>query len=133
MKLSLLHECTTTGAIAATFAPLYFKPKKRKKKLFHEEEGYGYLSITPIKQPMGLGEKKITQESATAKKSGYLGISDQKQTSQPKTKVWQPFEKVGKFKKSSVGGEGVKGHGYDAPGTGTIARDPMGKIMTGTR
>lgn len=130
MKLSYLHECTTTGAIAATSTPLYFGQRKKKKKFFREE---GYLSITPIKQPIGLAEKTITQEE-----NGYLGITDKKQTSQPKTKVWQTVEKVGNFsgsKRSSAGfaTKGVSPHGYDAPGTGNIIRDPKGRRMTGGR
>lgn len=69
MKLSLLHEAVTTGAIAVgPMAALPVTPKKKRKKKIEEGEA---------------GANRAT---------GYLGISGGKQPKNKMTTVWTAFK-----------------------------------------
>jgi hypothetical protein len=71
MKLSLLHEAVTTGAIAV--GPMVALPIRSKKK---RKRG-----------------KKIEEVDAGANRaSGYLGISGSKQPTNKMTTVWTTFK-----------------------------------------
>ena len=92
MRLKELHECTTTGAIAAgPMVPIFSTPKKKKKRKIVEAEDntkLGYLNITTQKQPVN-------------KVSGYLGVASQKQPVNKMTNVWTTFKPT-KFKSGSI-------------------------------
>jgi hypothetical protein len=79
MKLKELHECTTTGAIAAgPMVPMFSTPKKKKKRKIVEAEDntkLGYLNITTQKQPVNKMTNVWTTFKPTKSKSGSIAAA----------------------------------------------------------
>ena len=75
MKLNRLHECVTTGMVAAgPMVPVFSTPKKKKKKTAISEAEdntkLGYLNITTQKQPTNKMTNVWTTFKPTKSKSG---------------------------------------------------------------
>lgn len=79
MKLKELHECTTTGAIAAgPMVPMFSTPKKKKKRKIVEAEDntkLGYLNISTQKQPVNKMTNVWTTFKPTKSKSGSIAAA----------------------------------------------------------
>jgi hypothetical protein len=79
MRLKELHECTTTGAIAAgPMVPMFSTPKKKKKRKIVEAEDntkLGYLNISTQKQPVNKMTNVWTTFKPTKSKSGSIAAA----------------------------------------------------------
>jgi hypothetical protein len=80
MRLKELHECTTTGAIAAgPMVPMFSTPKKKKKrkKIVEAEDNtkLGYLNISTQKQPVNKMTNVWTTFKPTKSKSGSIAAA----------------------------------------------------------